>query len=636
MKKAFSLLLVIALSAICSTTSAKDNKDGLSDKDRADAVFQRALAADQAGDSKQRDLLLVETLRVDPDHKLARWHSGQVLFNGQWKTVGAISRQVSRDPRWQEYRERVEASVDSLQSHADVARWCRAQKLELEEQWHWFNVLRHDPSNREALGSLGLRPYKGDLLTTEQIAEYEASEEQAKAEFKQYAKLLKTAMREAERTEGTERSAALKQISSICDPAAIQAIVEVVLADAKNEKRVLSKLGEAKGGNLLSQMKLAAVAAISEMPEHEATLRLLEISLYASDSQIRASSARSLSYRTLTDFVPLLMAQLAAPIEHSIAVNRLPNGEITVLEDFYEAGPLAQRKHTLSSSFLTQYVRSAPREIPGVPASGPGQRRRARQIVGVWSDNVRDEQNATVQILSSQQQVEAENAAREERNLRVQEVLKAVSGKDFGTDAVAWWKYWNLHNELNTPEELPTVETTEREEYVQIFTNGGETHSCFVAGTPVWTEAGPMAIEKIKIGDLVLSQDPHTGELGYRPVLNTSVGPPSPTVKLAIADDTIVATRGHRFWLAGKGWQMAKFLKTGDRLVTGSGSIDLHDITKAPDAEAFNLEVGQFHTYFVGNGRVLVHDITCPQPTTNIMPGVSPRADFAPQLAARN
>ena len=48
---------------------------------------------------------------------------------------------------------------------------------------------------------------------------------------------------------------------------------------------------------------------------------------------------------------------------------------------------------------------------------------------------------------------------------------------------------------------------------------------CLAAGTPVWTDQGLLAIEKISVGDRVLAQDIETGELGYKPVLRTTTRP---------------------------------------------------------------------------------------------------------------
>jgi Pretoxin HINT domain len=44
---------------------------------------------------------------------------------------------------------------------------------------------------------------------------------------------------------------------------------------------------------------------------------------------------------------------------------------------------------------------------------------------------------------------------------------------------------------------------------------------CFTAGTLVHTDRGLILIEKIRVGDRVLSQPEETGELAYKRVLRT-------------------------------------------------------------------------------------------------------------------
>lgn len=591
-----------------------------------------------------------DELRLDPARKLARWQSGQVLHNGEWHSLEDIEAMVSRDPRWQEYKQRVEDSTDTFDAHVEVARWCRSQKMDLEARWHWINVLRHDPKNKEALGSLGLRPYQGGYLTTEEIEQTEARQKQAKADFKRYSGILKTALREAEQSDGTDRVAALKKISSIDDVAAVPAIIAVVLADVKNEQRILSKLGTVKGEVLLRQMQLSAIAAFSGMSEHEATLRLLEAALYASDEAIRIEAARSLKGREPTSFMPLLMAGLAAPIEVSFVVNTLPNGQITVFEDFSEAGPLMNKKHTRASTFLTQHVSTHTHDTTTrADRFTYGDTYRSTRIARVWSERWRDMANAKAQVTNTQDRVALENAMREERNSRIKEVVDLAWSKESGESPEELWADWKDYNEVYTSEELPVNETEENYDYSQRYeqyTYGRtlpkleqrpiRTRSCFVAGTPVWTQAGPMAIEKIKVGELVLSQNPHTGELNYRPVIDTTVRPPSGTVKLGLNGETIVTTRGHRFWVAGKGWEMAKLLDSGKSVVAIGGSTAIQSAETGSEEIAYNLEVGGFHTYFVGENRILVHDNTCPEPTINVVPGVSPKSKAAAQMALRH
>jgi hypothetical protein len=627
MKKVIFFTWSIVLATMTSFAIAKDVDP------TADELFTQAIAAQRSGDSAAHDRLLAEALRQDPQHKPARWHSGQVFFEGRWQSVEEITRRLATDPLRTEYRDRIESLSDDLDSHLELARWCKSQGLELEEKWHWVNVLRFDFDHREALGRLGMRRIKGELIAVGDIAAREAAAEEFRQDFKHYSKLLKSAIQVAERTDGVERTEALKKISSIKNPDAIAAIYTVVLADRQNENRILDKIGLGRGEKLLRDLQLAAVAALSDMLEHDATLCLLETALWASDEAIRTSAATALKYRELTDFVPMLMAALAEPIELSVGVNALPNGQINVVTEYFESGPLAERRHTSSSDYLTQYIRIDARNNPNNRSKVLGGSRAAR-IEGVWTNHLRDRQNAMAEITNSRDQIAAENALRESRNARISQVLAVVFQKDEGNPRT-WWKAWINYNELYTPEKLPRYETAEAADYTAQYVEV-RTMSCFVAGTPVWTNRGPVAIETIQIGDLVLSQNPHTGELNFRPVVDTTIRPPSGTIKLDINQEEIVTTRGHRFWVTGDGWRMAKHLKAGEQVITTSGAVDLRSVSEGLEETAYNLEVGQFHTYFVGKSRVLVHDNTCPQPTTNILPGVGSNAKNSARLASRN
>jgi hypothetical protein len=627
MRKLFLFAWLLLLATMTSFAIANDVEL------TADELFTQAISAQRAGDSATHDRLLAEALRQDPQHKLARWHRGQILFDGKWQLVEEVTRRLATDPLRTEYRDRVESLSDCLDSHVELARWCKSQGLELEEKWHWVNVLRFAGDHREALGRLGMRRVKGELVAVDEIAAREAAAEELRQDFKRYTKLLKSAIQLAQRTHGAERADALKKISSIKNPAAIAAIYTAVLNNPQNESRILDKLGRERGEQLFRDLQLAAIAALSEMPEHDATLCLLETALWNSDEAIRTSAATALKYRELTDFVPMLMAALAEPIELSVGVNALPNGQLNVVTEYFESGPLAERRHTSSSDYLTQYIRIDARNNPNNRSRIPGGSRVAR-IEGVWTNHLRDRQNAMAEITNSRDQVAAENALRESRNARISQVLAIVFQKDEGNPRT-WWKAWKDYNELYTPENLPRYETAEAADYTAQYVEV-RTMSCFVAGTPVWTNRGPVAIETIQIGDLVLSQNPHTGELNFRPVVDTTIRPPSGTIKLGINQEEIVTTRGHRFWVTLDGWRMAKHLKAGEQVVTTSGAVDLRSVSEGSEETAYNLEVGQFHTYFVGKNHVLVHDNTCPQPTTNILPGVGSNAKSSARLASRN
>ena len=94
-------------------------------------------------------------------------------------------------------------------------------------------------------------------------------------------------------------------------------------------------------------------------------------------------------------------------------------------------------------------------------------------------------------------------------------------------------------------------------------------------------------------------------------------------LKLKFAGEEIKTTLGHPFWVAGLGWKMAKELGDGASLHGVSGGIARASaMESATDAEAFNLVVADFNTYFVGEAGVLVHDNTFRRPTLAIIPGL--------------
>ena len=138
--------------------------------------------------------------------------------------------------------------------------------------------------------------------------------------------------------------------------------------------------------------------------------------------------------------------------------------------------------------------------------------------------------------------------------------------------------------------------------------------ACFAAGTPVQTIAGPQAIESIRVGDRVLSQNTTTGLLAFEPVVATHANPPAPTLAIKLGGETVVATGIHRFWRPGKGWTMARDLKVGDPLrVVGSVAL-IESIDTDSTQPVYNLDVASNRDFFVGKTGLLVHDFSFVHP----------------------
>ena len=139
------------------------------------------------------------------------------------------------------------------------------------------------------------------------------------------------------------------------------------------------------------------------------------------------------------------------------------------------------------------------------------------------------------------------------------------------------------------------------------------TSYCFVAGTLVTTEDGQEPIEEIEVGDKVLSENELTGEVAVKTVTETYVNETDELIHIGVNGETISATPSHPFYVDKLGWTLARSLRAGDILVLSNGELVTvewvqHEILESP-IKVYNFEVEDFHTYFVGENRVLVHNM---------------------------
>lgn len=139
--------------------------------------------------------------------------------------------------------------------------------------------------------------------------------------------------------------------------------------------------------------------------------------------------------------------------------------------------------------------------------------------------------------------------------------------------------------------------------------------ACFVAGTMVLTATGLVAIEKIKAGDIVISTNPDTLETAEKPVLETYVRQVDKLVHLIINGEEVVTSDNHLFYVQGRGFIEAGNLLIGDKLISVNGEdliIEKFFIEEAAEpVDVYNFQVEDYHTYFVGNCAVWVHNAEC-------------------------
>ena len=154
------------------------------------------------------------------------------------------------------------------------------------------------------------------------------------------------------------------------------------------------------------------------------------------------------------------------------------------------------------------------------------------------------------------------------------------------------------------------------------------TGKCFVAGTKISTEKGFTPIEQIKPGDYVWSEDPATNEKALKKVKKIFVREKDSIIRLSINGEVIETTREHPFYVEGVGFIAAGELKASDEVRLQSdeaGVVDyIEEVSLDEPIKVYNFEVEDFHTYYVSEQKVLVHN-TCPEdvPETSVHIGKS-------------
>jgi hypothetical protein len=475
-----------------------------------------------------------------------------------------------------------------------LARWCSQNGLPEEARIHWAQVLKQEPANRDAIQALGLTEYGGRLWTAEQISRIRLLEKDAERSMKTWKEPILALQREAASTDTNRRKASIDGLSAIRDPNAVFALEAITLWQSS-----------ARGprARILEPFHRAVVSLIAVFDTQPATESLVRFAVMHQLESIRQLAAQALHSREPREYAPVLLGALTMPIQYDLSLSYDELGRQHVHAD-------ARQEHQT--------------HIVGV--------RDSREVYNVW--HLR---SLSASAIAGVSEVAKFNEQADELNRRIMAALQNSVGVDgngpFAELAGAsarqqpkpsrWWEWWYDFNEQYVSKEKPYYG-------YDYGWNAYDNHqitytpsmSCFVKGTPVWTLSGPKPIEQIKIGDRVLAQHPETGELSYKGVLMTTLRPASEMLTIRVGKSTITTTLGHPFFVVGKGWRMAKQLTEADWIYAQGQTVPIDSIAKAEPAEAHNLVVADFGTYFVGKDRILVHDNSPIPPVRLEMPGL--------------
>jgi hypothetical protein len=141
--------------------------------------------------------------------------------------------------------------------------------------------------------------------------------------------------------------------------------------------RLKAKLGKVSAEWIIEKVCSSVITALSGMDDHRATVSLVEIAVLAPQDRVRRRASEALRSRPRTSYMPLLLASLTAPLESTFTINVMPSGHVTLVEDIYEEGPLADSSQVRSSNYATH-----------VDVSVQGKRRRdnaGRELPTSWA-----------------------------------------------------------------------------------------------------------------------------------------------------------------------------------------------------------------------------------------------------------
>ncbi len=562
------------------------------DNPAAESKVRTALKAAADGDPLQRDRALREALIIDSECPEAHWHLGKVRINDQWMSIEQAQRQMAANPHQAQFEKLREEHAGSLTGELKLARYCRKRKPDVSDFYYRrvLSAMNLPATTRaEAIRHLRLVEFQGQLVHRQDLADFKSQARRLAEANRRWQPRLRTWRRTLESRSQQKRDAATAQIQQIDDPDFVPVAASYVMSAS-------------------ASLAVPLTEKIAEFPDHTATRALTGGAVLSAHRSVRDLAVDRLRQRPIHDYVPALLNRLASPIDAHYRIYQGDDGEYVYVHSLYQEGPTENRefvaKRVLEETVPYFEPRRTPRTDWHLDRSKSGAPLRALEV----------------EARERQELIEKYNRELEQRNQVVMSALEETTGEKGLESPSDWWEWWSGYNEV-----LQEKQTRRygRAVYGQ-YRNYYRAVSCFAAGTPVATDVGMRAIESLKPGDRVLSQNVDTGELKFCVVQQTTVRPPSDLARIAVGEEQIICTLGHPFWVADYGWTMAKQLHIGDQLHSARGIRYVTDVQPAGEQQpAYNLVVAECANYFVGENLLLVHDNTYQNPTASILPGLS-------------
>jgi len=583
-----------------SATAADSAQRRTVERQAQDFVVE-AMRCEVFGDSSQRQALLKRANRLAPDLKLAHWQLGMIEIDGKWVRYDQITAdsQIGTQANGiptngataNEYRRLRSQAAETVDEQWRLARWCATYHMPVERRAHLHQVVRLDPNHAKACRALGYRQVNGRWVDPQELERSRSQAKLRREQLRRWSGPIESIAHRYNLGAPLRRDKAREELLATVNVGTVPAI-EVILCRRSERTALL------------------AINALAQIDHFAASRCLARQSVQSPWKSVRSQAVDSLGDRRLEEYVPTLLGMLSNPVRSAMCMIPGKRGQIVYQHAIFEE----KEDRNELALFETQYRRRARLDGDGVDTGI----RMVRNAI----------QTATVR--------EGQTAVRNQMSLyannRVAGVLRATTGQQLPNSPEHWWNWWKEHNEIAIPYEKPTT----RLQYSQVsyvtdrsrpniraeMERAASRQECLAAGTLVWTRRGLRPIEQIEVGDVVLSRDPETGRNAFKPVLQTTIRKASWLVKLHLPEESISVSGGHLFWASGKGWRRARQLGSGTTLHAIEAASILSGVEEGAFEPSYNLVVEQFHTYFVGQSRILSHDNTMPRMSNMGLPGV--------------
>lgn len=599
---------------------------------QADAEVRLALQAEAEGQVAERLEHLQKALKADPQHPTALGLMGILNDSGRQVRPDDVSRKVKTDAVLAEvlaeYNIRRADAGQTVNEQWDLAVWCERTGLTAEAVAHFTAVTRLSPNHKAAWHRLGYRSHNGRWMTDAEIHADEtevAAQDHANRTWRPRLVSLRKALHESGRSDNAKR-----ELNEIADPRAVSAVWSTLALSAPVDQAW-------------------AVRVFGHIDAPEAAHRLATLATDGSSASIRKAAVDRLLHFDPGIFVGLLINRLREPTP----IRTLPVEGPDAPGELWVAGPEFNTRWlyvvATQGSTRARSRSDEPRVSLLRTASRPGEMAWANRGENVDASGIQDAvEQAQRRLERDARTFEMANAQVAQTNERTLVALHRVTGTNLGPEREPWTQWWS--QQLGYTYESPTPVSVQKPTITHVastvtarpapppmpvITPRVGHHSCFAAGTLVHCKRGTQAIESIKVGDQVLSQDTGTGELSYQPVVAVFHNPPSATVRVGFPDEEVIATGIHRFWKIGQGWTMARDLKSGDAVRALGGVRKVVSVSEDRVRPVFNLEVAANRDYLVGKQGILVHDHSLVRPTFHPFDATRQRGSAIPATTAR-